>query len=135
MIRVKNSWEAPSVPKWFREELKSINRNFRPLWERISGKWLIVSPAPVSVFRKGYVVEYLVERDGCFYPLNHLVLETIRWLLWEKENTREGYSFSEHLKELEEDKLRKQGEARKYRLDAERGFNKAVNRHKTHTVI
>jgi hypothetical protein len=71
-------------PAWFVRELKLIDPKFYVVWEPRGQRFVIVSPAPVSVFRKGYVSEYLVELNGQFSPLDRRVIQALQFLMWEK---------------------------------------------------
>ena len=75
MIKVKHMGRGDMrPPAYFLRDLKLIDRKFSVVWEPIGQRYAIVSPAPVSVFRKGFVYEYLVERYGRFAPLDGHVL-------------------------------------------------------------
>lgn len=124
--------EGQSVPSWFLRELKFIDSNFDVARDDETGKWLIVSPAPVSVFRKGYVVEYLVEMNKQFYPLCENVLDAIRKLIKEKDS---GFSLDHHLREIHEDIERRRRGAKMLRAEGTNEFYKKFNKFQTTETI
>jgi len=74
-------------PRPFIRDLSLIDPNFSVVWEPEGQRYVIVSPAPVSVFRKGYVSEYLVETINKGYaPLDGRVIRELRYLMWEKNH-------------------------------------------------
>lgn len=84
MIRVIRQGEG-YVPPWFERDLKLISPDFSTLWDTESERFIIVSPAPASIFSRGYVEEYVVSEDGEYAPLDSVVLEAIRKIIYEKE--------------------------------------------------
>lgn len=96
------------APDWFVRELKSINSRLGVIWSPQYCKWIIVSPAPVSVFRKGYIVEMIVEDENhSFLPLDRRVLDSLKIAQYELDNT--AWSIEKQLKE-EERRAREKGE-------------------------
>jgi len=91
MIKVKRMGRGDMIPpRPFVRDLRLINPRYSIIWEPIAQKWAIISPAPVSVFRKGFVYEYLVETpNGGFMSLDHRVLDEIKYLKWEKNQMRD----------------------------------------------
>lgn len=64
-----------------------VDWKFSTIWDPITQRWEIVTPAPVSVFRRGYVEAFLVEtQNGGFAPLDNRALRELRMLVWEKNH-------------------------------------------------
>lgn len=83
MIRVNNG--QGYVPRWFERELKLISPNFSVIWDGEAQSFLVVSPGPLSVFRKYFIPEYAVtDESGNYIPLDSNVLEAIREILYRK---------------------------------------------------
>ncbi|MBA7555164.1 hypothetical protein ES705_47817 [subsurface metagenome] len=83
MIRVTKQGDNYIHP-WFKEELKLISPNLSAFWDPRYERFLIISPAPINTFRNGYIVEYLVEKDGQYAPLDRRVLEALQRARYEK---------------------------------------------------
>jgi len=88
MIKVKRMDRGDMhPPRPFIRDLKLIDPNFSVIWLTIGQKFAIISPAPISIFRKGYVVEYLVESpNGEYAPLDGRVIRELQFLMWEKNH-------------------------------------------------
>lgn len=97
MIKVKRMGRGDMIPpRPFVRDLKLINPRYSIIWEPIGQRWAIISPAPVNVFRRGYVYEYLVESSNKRYaPLDARVIKEIKRLKWEKNRMRD---LDDHLK-------------------------------------
>jgi len=107
MLRIKKRMGGlHTAPSWFVRELRLLCSKFSVIWLNEAGRWAVVSPAPMNVFREGYVVEYLVENNGRFADLNAQVIHNIRKLLYEKNRLR---TLDDHLKQ--------QGEAENTKVD------------------
>lgn len=114
MIEAIGPMEAPSVSRSFLQELKNIDPDFCPFFEKKSRRWLIVRFLPVAektsvaVRKKGYVTEYCVSKGKDYTPLDRRTLYTLQVLIYLKEKLRviEG-----HLTELKDsnDELGKEG--------------------------
>lgn len=124
--------KGQSIPSWFLRELKCIDSNFEVARDQGTGKWLIVSPAPVNVFRKGYIVEYLVEMNKRFYPLCENVLDAIRKLKKKKDPC---FSLDKHLREIHEDIERRGRRARMLKAEGTNEFYKKFNKFQTTETI
>ena len=99
MIAVKRMGRGDMrPPAFFLRDLKLIDPNFFVVWEPRGQRYVIASPAPVSVFRKGYVSEYLVELNGKYAPLDGRVLRELRYLMWEKNQL---VSLDHYLKDMD----------------------------------
>ena len=108
MIKVKHMGRGDMrPPAWFVRELKLIDPNFSVVWEPIGQRYAIISPAPVSVFRKGFVYEYLVERNGRFAPLDGRVIKDLQYLMWEKNQLVSLDHYPQEQKKRESEKLEK----------------------------
>ena len=73
-------------PAFFLRDLALIDPKLFVIWEPRGQRYAIVTPAPVSVFRKGYVVDYLVEFNGRFSALDGRVIRELQHLMWEKNH-------------------------------------------------
>lgn len=97
--------ETPSVERWFKEELKNIDPDFRPFFDKKSRRWLIVRFLPVSqkvtdaIRKKGYIIEYCVSKGKDYTPLDRRTTYTLRIIIFLKEKLR---VIDEHIKRLEE---------------------------------
>ena len=114
MIEVTGPVEAPGVPTWFSQELKNIDPDFCPFFEKKSRRWLIVRFLPVTektsiaVQKKGYVTEYCVSKGKDYTPLDRRTLYTLQVLIYLKHKLR---VIDEHLEELKgsNDEIGKEG--------------------------
>jgi len=125
MGKIGYAGEGPSVPRWFVRELKLIDSEFEVFWDREAGRLLIVRPAPKPTFSKGFISEYLLECNGEYRPPTEMVLTAIRRLLHEK---KPGYSFEDHLKELEQEREERWRRARAKKVEGKAHFRKAIMR-------
>jgi len=108
MIKVKHMGRGDMRPSaYFLRDLKLIDPNFSVVWEPIGQRYAIISPAPVSVFRKGFVYEYLVERNGRFAPLDGQVIRDLRYLMWEKNQLVSLDHYPQEQKKREREKIEK----------------------------
>ena len=106
--------EAPCVERWFKEELKSIDPDFRPHFDPKARRWLIVRFLPVAekitdaIRKRGYIIEYCVSKGKDYWPLDRRTIYALRAIIYLKEKLR---ALDEHLKELKEsdDKLEAEG--------------------------
>lgn len=114
MIEAIGPMEAPSVSRSFLQELKNIDPDFCPFFEKKSRRWLIVRFLPVAqktsvaVQKKGYITEYCVSKGKDFTPLDRRTLYTLQVLIYLKHKLR---VIDEHLTELKDsnDELGKEG--------------------------
>ena len=108
MIKVKHMGRGDMrPPAYFLRDLELIDPKFSVVWEPIGQRFAIISPAPVSVFRKGFVYEYLVERNGRFAPLDGRVIKDLRYLMWEKNQLVSLDHYPQKQKEREREKIEK----------------------------
>ena len=132
MREAKGPAEAPSVERWFKEELKSIDSNFRPFFDKKSRRWLIVRFLPVAqkitaaIIKRGYIIEYCVSKGKDYTPLDRRTTHALRVIIFLKEKLR---VIDEHIRRLEEandqigaDALKALREARKAFLAKLYGF-------------
>lgn len=114
MIKAKGPCEAPCVERWFLEELKNIDPDFRPFFDPKARRWLIVRFLPVAekitaaIHKRGYIIEYCVSKGKDYTPLDRRTLYTLQVLVYLKEKLRVA---NEYLKELKDsdDELGKEG--------------------------
>jgi len=105
MIKARGPGEAPCVESWFLEELKNIDPDFRPFFDKKSRRWLIVrflpivEKVPADVCRRGYVIEYCVSKGKDYTPLDRRTIYSLRVITYLKNKLR---VIEEHLKELRE---------------------------------
>ena len=105
MIEAKGPCEAPCVETWFLGELKNIDPDFRPFFEKKSRRWLIVRFLPVgekitnAIRKRGYIIEYCVSKGKDYTPLDRRTLYTLQAIIYLKNKLR---ALDEHLKELKE---------------------------------
>jgi hypothetical protein len=125
MGKIGYAGEGPSVPRWFVRELKLIDPEFELFWDKEAGRFLVVRPAPRPTFSKGFVCEYLLECKGEYRPPTAMVLTAIKRLLYEQ---KPGYSFEDHLKELEQEREERWWRARKKKADGKAHFRKHIMR-------
>ena len=106
--------EAPCVEAWFLGELKNIDSDFRPFFDKKSRRWLIVRFLPVAekitaaIIKRGYIIEYCVSKGKDYTPLDRRTIYALRVIIYLKNKLR---VLDEHLKELKEsdDELGKEG--------------------------
>lgn len=97
-------------PPDFVRKLKLIDRSFRPVWGVRGQRWMIVSSPPEhlknkmrmpKIMRKtGYVVEYLVEQNGEYTPLDNRTLMALKMAMYEKNNT-DVVSLGKYLNQID----------------------------------
>ena len=117
MIKVRHMGRGEMrPPSHFLRDLRLIDPKLSVVWEPKAQRFAIVSPAPVSVFRKGYVTDYLVELNGQFAPLNGRVIKDLQYLMWEKNHM---VSFDHYLRDMdrrEEEKKEKADQQTRERM-------------------
>jgi hypothetical protein len=120
--------EGPSVPRGFLRDLKLIDREYELFWDKKAGRFMVVRPAPYPTFSRGFVCEFLIECKGQYRPPSDMVLTAIKKLLHEK---KPGYSFGDHLKELEREREERWARARAKKADGKAQFSKHIMRRVT----
>ena len=120
MVTIERDRSDRKAPAGFLKDLKFISSKFSVLWNRFSHKWLIVSQAPVNVFRSGFVVERVVEKNGKYYPLNQITLDALGRSMREKG----GFSLDKFIKGIEVEIAEKGDRAEIKRLEMQREFEK-----------
>lgn len=95
------------APLPFLKELELIDRKFSVIWIPKVQKYAIVTAQPRNVFRRGYAIEHLVEKDGKHAPLDNRVLRTLRRLLYQKEKLVSLDHYLTQLDREEEERLNK----------------------------
>lgn len=124
-------------PPGFVRKLKLIDKSFRPVWGVRGQRWMIVSDPPEHLNNKikmpkimqklGYVVEYLVEQNGEYAPLDDRTLLALRMAMWEKNNT-DVVSLDKYLDRIDyEEQLRAEGISKEALLNLKDG-NKMIDR-------
>jgi len=124
MIRVTRQGDNYIHP-WFKEELKLISRNLSAFWDPRYERYLIISPAPFNTFRNGYIVEYLVEKNGEFAPLDRRVLEALQRARYEKLRFA---SLDDFLVQIDREDREKREKALKLSLEMKSDFYKKWNK-------
>lgn len=127
MIRVTRQGDNYIHP-WFKEELKLISPNLSAFWDGRYERYLIISPAPFNTFRNGYIVEYLVEKNGKFAPLDRRVLEALQRARYEKLRFT---SLDNFLVQIDREDREKREKAYKLSLDMKSDFYKKWNKFST----
>jgi len=128
MVKIVRDHSDRKAPAGFLKDLKFISPKFSVLWDRFHHKWLIVSRAPVNVFRSGYVVERVVEKNGRYYPLNQITLDALGRSMRER-----GASLDKFIRGIETEIAEKGDRAEIKRLEMQRVFEKEFFSH-NHTV-
>ena len=109
-------------PDWFVRELKAIDSRLNAIWSQQFCKWIIVSPAPINVFRDGYVIEMVVEDENHqFMPLDRRVLHALRAAKYELEN---GWVIPNYLEMMDIREREKGDRAAKLRREMQTDFLK-----------
>jgi len=106
MIGITRQGEM-AIPPGFVKDLKLIAPEFYPLWDVKNQKWLIVKDIPRWIFRKGYIVEYLVSKDGQYVPLDNRTLLALRRAIYQKCRYSSLHKFLKEIDEEEELKIEK----------------------------
>ena len=127
MIEVTRQGEN-YIPPGFEKELKLISRNLSTFWDPRYERYLIISPAPFNTFRNGYIVEYLVEKNGQFAPLDERVLEALRRVRYEKLRFA---SLDNFLVQIDREDREKREKAYKLSLEMKSDFYKKWNKFST----
>lgn len=140
MIEVLNDYSEPVIPPGFLRALELIDPKLSVLWHREALRWLIVTHGiPRTVFKDGYVVEYVVSKDEKFAPLNEDVLNFLRKARWERDKDGRKFhaaSLDHHLQEVDQENQKKADAAEKHRLDGfSQGAKKAHKFRTTETFI
>lgn len=129
----KQIHDGPAVYDWFLHELKLIDRKLEVVWDKKACVFLIVTPAPVNVFRSGYVVEHSVsKKNGDFIPLDMRVIHYLQDLRFDRDHT---YREDKYLAELDEEDFEVAKKVEKERLLMERDFIKKVNKFRYSTTF
>jgi len=113
------------IPPGFEKDLKLISRNLLTFWDPRYERYLVISPAPFNTFRNGYIVEYLVEKNGEFAPLDNRVLEALRRARYEKLRFR---SLDDFLVQIDKEDREKREKALKLSLEMKSDFYKKWNK-------
>lgn len=124
MIKVTRQGEN-YIPPSFEHELKLISPNLSTFWDPRYERYLIISPAPFDTFRNGYIVEYLVEKNGEFAPLDNRVLEALRRARYQKLRFR---SLDDFLVQIDREDREKREKALKLSLEMKSDFYKKWNK-------
>ena len=101
MRKAKGPCETPCVERWFKEELKNIDPDFRPFFDKKSRRWLIVRFLPVAekitdaIRKRGYIIEYCVSKGKDYTPLDRRTTYSLQVIIYLKEKLRVA---DEHLK-------------------------------------
>ena len=119
MVTIERDRSDRKAPAGFLKDLKFISSKFSVLWDRVHHKWLIVSRAPVNVFRSGHVVEHVVEKNGKYYPLNQITLDALS-----RSMGKRGTSLDKFIKGIETEIAEKGDKAEIERLEMQREFEK-----------
>ncbi len=125
MIEAKGPCEAPCVERWFLEELKNIEADFRPHFDSKARRWLIVRFLPVAdkitaaISKRGYIIEYCVATGKDYTPLDRRTIYALQVIIYLKNKLR---VLEEHLKELRESDDQLGIEGLKVWMEAKRAF-------------
>jgi len=117
--------EAPCVDSWFKEELKSIDPEFRPFFDKKSRRWLIVRFLPVvekitpAIIKRGYIIEYCVSKGKDYTPLDRRTIYALQVIIFLKEKL---IVLDEHIRKLEEANDQIGAEALKALREARKAF-------------
>lgn len=104
MIRVIRQGEKYVSPG-FIKDLKLIDAEFCPFWDRKAERWLIVRFLPVreevpeSIRRRGYIIEFCVSKGRDYTPLDSRTIYSLQVISYLKHKLR---VLDEHLKDLQE---------------------------------
>ena len=129
MIKVRHMGRGEMrPPSHFLRDLELIDPKFSVIWEPKAQRFAIISPAPVSVFRKGYVTEYLVELNGQFAPLDGRVIKDLQYLMWEKNHL---VSLDHYLKDMDRRELEKRERADRQTRERMADFTGKLNKFRT----
>ena len=125
MIKAKGPCEAPCVERWFKKELKNIDPEFRPLFDKKSRRWLIVRFLPVAekvtpgIIKTGYITEYCVSKGKDYTPLDRRTIYALQVIMFLKEKLM---VMDEHIRKLEESNDQLGVEALKALREARKAF-------------
>ena len=129
MIRVTRQGDNP-IPPWFLEELRLIDAEFFPFWDRSCERWLIARAVP-SVFRKEHEIEFCVSKGKGYTPLDRRTLFRIAGILYIQNKMKQ---MDEHLGDLKDSDDAMALEALKqYRLEKREFMKKLYNFEHTET--
>lgn len=114
------SVEKPTVPRYFIEELALVDPRLKVLWHPKEKKYLIVSQAPAQIFKKGYVVEMIVQDEkGGFAPCDRRVLGKLLELKYDRDRNFKEERF---LRNMDDEDLQKAKKAEAKRRLMEKDF-------------
>lgn len=83
-------------------ELRCIDPDLRVIWDNRIKVYLIVRPAPVNVFRRGFIVEARMQQ------MNMRSLEILKKAVWEREHLYETPDrWFDHLDRQEQERADK----------------------------
>jgi len=101
----ENSADKPTVPRYFLEELALVDPRLKVLWHPKVKKYLIVSHAPHKMFKKGYVVEMVVDDGkGNYAPCDRRILGKLLELKADRDKNFKPERFLNEIDEEERDK-------------------------------
>lgn len=131
-VEVLNDYSEPVIPPGFLRALELISPKLNVLWHRGAQRWLIVTyDVPRSAFRDGYVVEYVVSKNGQYAPLDEDVLSFLRKARFERDKFCRKYDvmgIDHHLQDLDRVNQEKAAAAQKNRLDGFMEFSKKAHK-------
>lgn len=97
--------DKPAVARYFLDELALIDPRLKVLWHPKAKKYLIVSPAPHQMFKKGYVVEMVVDDGaGNYAPCDRRTLGKLLELKYDRDKNFKPERFLKEIDSEEEDK-------------------------------
>lgn len=137
MIEAIGPGEAPSVSRSFLSELKLIDADFRPFFDKKARRWLIVrllpvaEEVPVSIHKQGYIIEYCVSKGKEYTPLDRRTLNSLSAITYMKKKIRE---LDDHLEDLKDsDDVMALEALKQYRLQKREFMKKLYNFEHTET--
>jgi len=97
--------EKPTVPRYFLDELVLVDPRLKVLWHPKAKRFLIVSPAPQKMFKKGYVVEMVVDDGaGNYAPCDRRALGKLLELKYDRDKNFKPERFLREMDGEETDK-------------------------------
>jgi len=120
--KIKNRG-APPVPPWFVRELKTISPNLELKWMPQIQRFAVVTPCPINISQRGFMVEAIIHRDNNYKEPDMAVINELKRRMQEKNRMRNLDEIPQKMRQEEQAKIDK---AEKERLDKQWDFMKKV---------
>lgn len=98
---------APPVPSWFVRELKTISPNLELKWMPQIKRFAVVTPCPINISSRGYMVEAIIHRDDNYKEPDMSVITELKRRMSEKNKLRHLDEIPQQMKREEQERIDK----------------------------